>query len=274
MPKGVIQIGGDAMEPRSHVVPASYDSSGSVVVPAKQGDGDPLFEVGFGGYQAGITSKATNKNYPDVKNVKGCAFEIPPTKFSLDDFAIVPDSDIAWSDAGESTTVSLTIQGAYTVTTEAPFEAKCSIEAHLKDIRIDKLCKLLGTSKIARVGPVNLTCEVEAAVKANIHLTGDGEKTERKGVFTYGVVATRHPDGSVDGGTVSETHEAVETENESTEGKYSVELTAEVSIGGELLWLLGAALAAEQAIAIEESEEEIKVPFKGKIFLKYWNRRG
>lgn len=270
MPKGVIKFGDDVIEPTSHVVPASYDRSGPFVVPAKQTGDGPVFEIGFGGYQAGVTSKGAYEKSPDVKKVKGCAFEIPPTKFSLDDFAVIAEGgEIGWGGDERPTSIRLTIRGAYTVATEAPVEAKCALEAHLEDIHIDKLCKVLGASKIVRAGPIHLTCEVSAAVKANIHLTSDGKKIERSGNFTYGVVATRDSDGNVDGRTISETLEEVKTDVASTETKYSVELAAELAIGGELTWLIGVAIGVEQALAVEETEKEFKVPFKGKIFLKY-----
>lgn len=270
MPKGVIDLGNDVLEPKSHIIPGSYGPSEPEIGQEQETGGNPLFEVAFGGYQAGITSSAVDKNYSDVKNVKGCSFEIPPTKFGLNDFAIIPDGDIAWDTAkeGPSANISLIIQGAYTVTTEGTTDVKCSLEANLEDIHADKLCAFLGYSKIVRVGPINLECGVTAAVKGNIHLPKSEGKTETSSSFNYAARASLNPDGEVDGETVSESHEDV-TAVGPAGVKYAIEMATQVSIGGELAWLIGAAVVVEQSIAVEEDQEEIKVPFKGKIFLRY-----
>lgn len=269
MPKGVIKLGGEAPASEAQVVPASYLPSGPVFTRTHLAAGDPVFEVGFGGLQSGILSGRADKNYPDVKNVRGCAFEVPPTKFSLDDFAIILDGEFAWSvPASErKVSVSLTVRGSYTITVEGSIEAKCSIEAHLEDIHLDKICKFLGASKIVRAGPINLDCEVTAAIKANLHLPRSEEKTERSGSFTYAARAALYPNFDVDGEPISQSHGDLFSTKWSN-AKYAVEMTAEVAIGGELTKLVGAAIAVEQALAIEESQEEIKVPYKGKIFVK------
>lgn len=270
IPKGVIKLGGEELVPRSRIVPASYDSALPLTSAVRQSDEGPLFEIGFGGAQTGITSNAADKNYPDVKNVRACSAEIPPTKFSLDDFAIVPDGEISW-DAHEGAyraTIKLDVQGAYTITAKAPIEVKCSIEAHLKDIYLDKLCKLPRAWRIVRLGPIRPDCEVTGAIKANLHLTKSGQKHQLKGAFTYGATASLTSSFKADGKTVSNSHETMDT-TEDGGLKFSVDMAAEVEIGGKLLELIGAAFAVELGFTVEESQEEIKVPFKGKIFVKF-----
>ncbi|KRV47502.1 hypothetical protein AQ490_06260 [Wenjunlia vitaminophila] len=274
IPEGVIEFGlpdrGGEAASRSASRAPSVGTANYASLPAQR-ESDPLFEVGFGGLQAGVERQQRDRqNKPNGK--KGvCALETPPVKIALNDVNVGYTGKFSWSSLTErpELDMSLTMGADIETSAEGRFDAKCSVEASTKHMQVDKICEY-GVAKLVRLGLIlNLSCDAKVVMKSNMNFPfGDVKFSSTYGIdFGVGVKSTRDtpPTGHIK-------RLASRDFKSETEGKHftlGMEIALEVQLGAELAEVVGEHLVLEQSIAMEGTSGEFKVPAKGKIFHRH-----